>query len=221
MNKDLESPLSELRAVHEDLRLIPTEIIVVSDWVQLKCRYGCDNYGKRLGCPPFTPKPPETRAGLSEYRNAVLARFEAKPVPKLTFRNALRALSDLPRQDEKTVVELEKTAFGRLLQGIRHERMPCALCETCVIEEMQKKDQAIFDRIAEMQEQGEQHALFMEACRHRCLQNPSKRRLQATCSQGLQGNGGAVWVDTARLKFLPFFCRVQMRCHIIIIVLFI
>ena len=49
MNKDPGSITSELKAVHEDVRLIPAEIIVVSDWVRMKCRYGCDNYGKRLG----------------------------------------------------------------------------------------------------------------------------------------------------------------------------
>mgnify|MGYP002683394095 FL=1 len=65
MNKDPESITSELKAVHEDLRLIPAEIIVVSDWVRMKCRYGCDNYGKRLGCPPFSPTPDETRAVIS------------------------------------------------------------------------------------------------------------------------------------------------------------
>ena len=44
MTKDLDSLLSEMKTVHDDLRLIPTEIIVVADWVRLKCKYGCSNY---------------------------------------------------------------------------------------------------------------------------------------------------------------------------------
>jgi predicted metal-binding protein len=165
MNKYLESLLSELKAVHEDLRLIPTEIIVVSDWVRLKCRYGCDNYGKRLGCPPFTPKPPETRAVLSEYRNAVLARFEAKPDPKLTSRNALRALSNSTVKMQKTVAELEKTAFlSGCYKAFGMNAMPCALCETCVIKEMQKKDQAIFDLDSSKCNNKEIMRPSMEAC---------------------------------------------------------
>jgi predicted metal-binding protein len=146
MNKDLESLLSELKVVHEDLRLIPMEMIVVSDWVRLKCRYGCDNYGNHLGCPPFTPTPSETRAVLSAYRNAVLVRFEAKPDPKATVKHAGRALSNSVVKMQKTVAELERTAFlAGYYKAFGMNAMPCALCDTCVIGEMQKKDQAVFD----------------------------------------------------------------------------
>ena len=165
MDKDLESILSELKAVHEDLRLIPTEIIVVSDWVRLKCRYGCENYGNHLSCPPFAPKPPETRAVLSEYRNAVLARFEAKPDPKLAPKNAIRALSNSTVKMQKTVAELEKTAFlAGCYKAFGMNAMPCALCETCVIEEMQKKDQAVFDLDSVKCKNKEIMRPSMEAC---------------------------------------------------------
>ena len=146
MNKDLESLLSELKTVHEDLRLIPSEIIVVSDWVPLKCRYGCENYGKHLGCPPFSPTPQETRATLSDYRNAVLARFETKPGPKLTPKHSMRALSNSMVKMQKTVSELEKTAFlAGCYKAFGMNAMPCALCEECIIEEMHRKDQPLFD----------------------------------------------------------------------------
>jgi predicted metal-binding protein len=146
MNKDLESLLSELKVVHEDLRLIPTEMIVVSDWVRLKCRYGCSNYGNHLGCPPFTPTPSETRAVLSAYRNAVLVRFEAKPDPKLSTKHAGRALSNSVIKMQKTVAELERTAFlAGYYKAFGMNAMPCTLCDTCVIEEMQKNDHAVFD----------------------------------------------------------------------------
>jgi predicted metal-binding protein len=146
MNKDLESLLSELKVVHEDLRLIPVEMIVVSDWVRLKCRYGCDNYGNHLGCPPFSPTPSETRAVLSAYRNAVLVRFEAKPDPKATVKHAGRALSSSVVKMQKSVAELERTAFlAGYYKAFGMNAMPCALCDTCVIGEMQKKDQAVFD----------------------------------------------------------------------------
>ena len=123
--------------------------------------------GKRLGCPPFTPKPPETRAVLSKYRNAVLARFEAKPDPKLTFRNALRALSNATVKMQKTVVELEKTAFlAGCYKAFWHQRdWPLAFMrETCVIEEMQKKDQAIFDLDSSKCKNKEIMRPSMEAC---------------------------------------------------------
>ncbi|OPY55218.1 MAG: hypothetical protein A4E49_00519 [Methanosaeta sp. PtaU1.Bin112] len=146
MNKDLESLLSELKVVHEDLRLIPTEMIVVSDWVRLKCRYGCNNYGNHLGCPPFTPTPSETRAVLSAYRNAVLVRFEAKPDPKLSAKHAGRALNNSAAKMQKTVAELERTAFlAGYYKALGMNALPCTLCDTCVIGEIQKKDQAVFD----------------------------------------------------------------------------
>jgi len=146
MNRDLESLLSELKVVHEDLRHIPTEMIVVSDWVRLKCRYGCNNYGNHLGCPPFTPTPSETRAVLSAYRNAVLVRFEAKPDPKATGKHASRALSNSVVKMQKTVAELERTAFlAGYYKAFGMNAMPCSLCDTCIIGEMQKKEQAVFD----------------------------------------------------------------------------
>jgi predicted metal-binding protein len=145
MNKDQESIISELRAIHEDLRLIPAEIIVVSDWVRLKCRYGCENYGKRLGCPPFSPTPEETRAVLSEYRHAVLARFRVAPDPKIAAKHGNRALSSSAVKMQKTMAELERAAFlAGCYKAFGMSAMPCSLCETCVIEEMHKKDQAVF-----------------------------------------------------------------------------
>ncbi|HPH48003.1 MAG TPA: DUF2284 domain-containing protein [Methanothrix sp.] len=134
-----------MKAVHEDLRLIPAEIIVVSDWVRLKCRYGCDNYGKHLGCPPFTPTPDETRAVISEYRYAALARFRVAADPKMAAKQSRRALSSSAVKVQKTMADLERTAFlAGFYKAFSLSAMPCALCETCVIEEMQKKDQAIF-----------------------------------------------------------------------------
>lgn len=145
-NKDPESLLSEMKAVHDDLKLIPTEIIVVADWVRFKCRYGCDNFGKRLGCPPFTPTPEETRAVLSEYRHAVLARFETKPDPKASTKHGGRAISNSAVKMQKTISDLERAAFlAGCYKAFGMSAMPCNLCETCVIEEMHKKDQAVFD----------------------------------------------------------------------------
>ena len=165
MNKDLESLLSELKTVHEDLRLIPTEIIVVADWVRLKCRYGCDNYGKHLCCPPFTPTPKETRIILSEYRHAVLARFEAKSDQKFPSKHASRGLGNSVAKMHKTIAELEKTAFlAGYYKAFGLNAMPCVFCETCVIEEMQEKGQAVFDLDSVKCKNKEIMRPSMEAC---------------------------------------------------------
>jgi predicted metal-binding protein len=165
MNKDPEKILLELKAVHEDLKQIPVEIIVVSDWVRLKCRYGCDNYGKHLGCPPFSPTPEETRAVLSEYRNAALARFEVKPDPKIAQKHATKALSNSASKMQKIVADLERAAFlAGCYKAFAMSALPCSLCETCVIEEMHKKDQAIFPLDSIKCKNKEMMRPSMEAC---------------------------------------------------------
>jgi len=165
MNKNIDDLLSELKSINEDLYPISTEIIVVADWVRLKCKYGCENYGKHLCCPPFTPTPDETRAVLSEYRHAVLARFEVKPDPKLPVKHALRAMNNSMAKMQKTIADLEKAAFlAGYYKAFGMNAMPCALCETCVLEEMQKKDQAVFD-------------LDSVKCRNKQIMRPSMESL--------------------------------------------
>jgi predicted metal-binding protein len=165
MSKDLDSLLSELKTVHDDLRLIPTEIVVVADWVRLKCKYGCNAYGKHLCCPPFTPTPKETRIILSEYRHAVLARFEAKSDQKFPSKHASRGLGNSVAKMHKTIAELEKTAFlTGYYKAFGMNAMPCVFCETCVIEEMQEKGQAVFDLDSVKCKNKEIMRPSMEAC---------------------------------------------------------
>ncbi len=50
-----------------DAKPIKAEDVIVKDWVRLKCQYGCGGYGKRLTCPPYSPRPEEFRKVLREY----------------------------------------------------------------------------------------------------------------------------------------------------------
>jgi len=156
MSKDLSSLLAELKTVHEDLKPIPTEIVVVADWVRWKCRYGCKAYGKHLSCPPYTPTPDETKRLLSEYRYAVIARFEAKPDQKLLPKHLHHALWNSLTRLHKTIYELERKAFlYGYYKAFGMGAMPCTLCETCVVEEMLKNDQTVFEMdTAKVQAQG-------------------------------------------------------------------
>jgi len=61
-----------------DARLIKAEGIIVSDWVLLKCQYGCDGYGKSLTCPPYSPTPEKFRKTLKGYGQAILLKFEPR-----------------------------------------------------------------------------------------------------------------------------------------------
>jgi len=98
----------------QDSLVISTGTIVVSSWVQWKCRYGCEDYGKRSTCPPYTPSWRETGRLLREYSRAILIRSDQ------SFR--IRYLAYL----------LEREAY--LLGYYKAFGMgagPCGLCDTC------------------------------------------------------------------------------------------
>jgi predicted metal-binding protein len=55
-----------------DAKLIYASSVRCEAWVRMKCQFGCGGYGKRLSCPPFTPKPEETAAVVACYKRAIL-----------------------------------------------------------------------------------------------------------------------------------------------------
>lgn len=59
-----------------DFKLVDARDIVVSEWVRMKCMFGCSHYGKNGCCPPHVPSVPECCAFFSEYTVAVIFRFE-------------------------------------------------------------------------------------------------------------------------------------------------
>ncbi len=48
------------------------ENIVVANWVNLKCRYGCSQFNSNWSCPPATPDVNEARSLLKEYTTALM-----------------------------------------------------------------------------------------------------------------------------------------------------
>jgi predicted metal-binding protein len=107
-----------------DAKIIKPSEVIVRNWVRLKCQYGCNGYGKRLTCPPYSPTPEETRQVLKEYEWAMLMKFEGAPAGDGDGAELYE--SSLP----KIVVKIEReiflkgyhSAFG-LVAG------PCSLCE--------------------------------------------------------------------------------------------
>jgi predicted metal-binding protein len=59
-----------------DFTWIDAASIVVAQWVRMKCRYGCDGYGRHVTCPPNVPPVAECRELFNEYSTAVVFRFE-------------------------------------------------------------------------------------------------------------------------------------------------
>jgi len=76
--------------------------IVFADWVRLKCRYGCPDFGRRLSCPPYTPPLEELSAAVAGYARALLVWVEVdgageEPAARHRLHEAL--------------LELERAAF--------------------------------------------------------------------------------------------------------------
>jgi predicted metal-binding protein len=74
---DPDGILDELRTLGQKYnihRIIPllTQDISIAHWVQLKCKFGCQRFGKSWCCPPETPTPDKTQALLKEYQKALL-----------------------------------------------------------------------------------------------------------------------------------------------------
>jgi len=161
ITKNIDAHLSELRETHQDLKLISTDIIVVSDWVRFKCRYGCRAYGKHLCCPPFAPTVDETRRMISEYRYAVLVKFAAEPQSELLPQHIHHALWGSITKMHKTIYKLERKAFlSGCYKAFGIGALPCTLCESCIIEEKLERNENI----------GPLDAL---RCRHKDIMRPS------------------------------------------------
>ena len=106
-------------------QIIPTDQVVVAEWVRLKCQYGCGAYGSRLTCPPHSPPPEVTHRMLRHYRQALLLRMERAG-------GGWKAETRQRRQMSEVVAALERELF---LAG--HYRAwgmgagPCRLCKEC------------------------------------------------------------------------------------------
>lgn len=73
-------PVERLMPVVEELgfnnvRLLAADQVKVVDWAPLRCRYGCNNYGKPH-CPPNSPTPDQTRKVLSDFSRTLLLEGE-------------------------------------------------------------------------------------------------------------------------------------------------
>lgn len=62
-----------------DAKVIRTQDIATAEWVRLKCRYGCPNYGRHLDCPPNTPDSELMRRLLGEYHRAIILKLARLP----------------------------------------------------------------------------------------------------------------------------------------------
>lgn len=82
----------------DEAMIIYTSKVDVMDWVVLRCKYGCEKYGKSHSCPPNSVSPSDMRKIMREYKRAILVAAKTKnPEDQKKFRKAL--------------IEMEKALF--------------------------------------------------------------------------------------------------------------
>jgi len=115
--------LEELFRKHgyTDFKWIAPGKIVVSQWVRMKCMYGCGGYGQVATCPPNLPSVSECERFFREYSDAVIFHFEKK-VKKPEDRHAWT------RKVNAKLSKLEREVF---LSG--YERAFLLFMDTCRI----------------------------------------------------------------------------------------
>jgi len=110
---------------YRDYSWIDPGRIVVSQWVRMKCTFGCREYGHGAACPPQTPSVEECRRFFNEYSEALILRFTrrvAKPADRFAWT----------RKVNMKLLDLERDVF---LAGYERAFLlfmdSCCFCEEC------------------------------------------------------------------------------------------
>jgi predicted metal-binding protein len=119
--------LEELFVQHgySDYKWIKTENIIVSQWVRMKCMYGCPDYGRNASCPPNVPSVAECRQFFNDYTTAAIFHFEKsleKPEDRATWS----------KQVNQNLLKLERDLFLKGHQKVFLLFMDCCrICTDC------------------------------------------------------------------------------------------
>lgn len=136
-----------------DAKVIPASDVVIEDRVVLKCKVGCNNYGKTLMCPPHTPTAEEFRKIVAEYHTAIFMKFTSRAEADVELQKVLSKAATDPsvtaeakekaakfwamwKEDKsnmlKAVVDLEREAMraGYSL-AVGFVSGACQVCEKC------------------------------------------------------------------------------------------
>ena len=118
---------------YQDYKWIDPQKVIVSQWVRMKCVYGCGEYGKSACCPPNVPSVAECERFFHEYASALIFRFKKqveKPEDRHTWSKKVNAkLSKLER--EVFLAGYERT-FLLFMDS-------CELCNDCSGDRVQCK----------------------------------------------------------------------------------
>jgi predicted metal-binding protein len=110
---------------YTDYKWIDPKKIIVSQWVRLKCQFGCGEYGHSGACPPNTPPVAECERFFQEYSDAIIMHFEGtmdQPEDRHAWSRKINA----------KLVKLEREVF---LAGFERAFLlfmdSCCFCKEC------------------------------------------------------------------------------------------
>jgi predicted metal-binding protein len=110
---------------YADYKWIDPQDIVVSQWVRMKCIFGCREHGSNASCPPNVPSVAECRQFFGEYDTAAVFHFQ-KTVDKPEDRYAWT------REINLKLLKLEREVF---LSGYHKAFLlfmdSCCICKKC------------------------------------------------------------------------------------------
>ena len=111
---------------YDDYKWLDPKTIVVSQWVRMKCEFGCPSYGKVASCPPNLPTVDECRCFFAEYTTSLVLHFQ-KVAPEKKERVAWSARTNVK------LVKLERDIF---MAGYPKAFLlfmdSCEICPECV-----------------------------------------------------------------------------------------
>ena len=110
---------------YQDYKWIDPKKFVVSQWVRMKCLFGCNEYGNTATCPPNVPSFSECEKFFREYNEAVVFHFTkkvAKPEDRFAWTRKVN-LKLLKLESEIFTSGFEKT-FLLFMDS-------CNICQDC------------------------------------------------------------------------------------------
>ena len=113
----------------DEIISVRTIDISVAQWVWLRCKYGCNNYGTNWCCPPETPTHEQTKAILDEYKSALLLFGSLK---NTQFYKNNKQKRRIQVNTWKGTVALERQLFlAGYYKAFGLVSECCALCKEC------------------------------------------------------------------------------------------
>jgi len=133
IDQEIEKLSKIVRERGGESKVIPANTVVTAEWVRRKCYFGCKGFGRRFGCPPYSPTPQETADVIKEFKTAILIRF----IGDVGETDPTRYVShETTHHVQKMMYDLEKTAFNdgfyKVTSYTGHQ---CGWCKSCAAKE--------------------------------------------------------------------------------------